>query len=349
MSNGQNVYVVAEFKDFAVFPIDGPCPLDLYVFVHSEDRYLQFVTRGEKLTAHKVETIKKLSGSNLFMKSDENSAQLEKGREKFLAMAKDNLASLEPKEIYEGENLGTKSEHVLKSIFSELLSPTSGIPPQEMSNTLSMMSEDLLKVLVPEVGDVKVNLLKHLSNVTYMNNSAAMSTFAILIAMSNDFKSKTTFRHLSIACLVMDSGMADLEDHWIETYYRNRAELPSHIWDRIKNHPVKSQQMVAYLPLSSDLLNQLILTHHELHNGQGYHRGIQSGSVLTMGRILALAVDLFEVNKGHELRGTPVTLKELFFAMREGHVDVHARRHQLRLVENLLDYLGLKNQKKKAA
>jgi HD-GYP domain-containing protein (c-di-GMP phosphodiesterase class II) len=198
-----------------------------------------------------------------------------------------------------------------------------------------------METLVPETRDAKSMILQQLRHIHLMNQAAAISSLAILVALSNGFESRTAFSNLSFACLLMDAGLVELSEKEIETYYRNRTELPSHVMDRIKMHPLKSTQMVAGVKEANEAVMQLIMSHHELHNGRGYHRGVRTGSLSPLARNLAFAVDLYEYIKGSELRKEKSSLAQAILILSEKGVPMHERRHSAEISAKLGEYLKL--------
>ncbi len=316
--------------------LKGQPPVDIYVYLSTSKKHLVFVEAGVALSEAKLESLKRLGVQNLFVR--EAAAVAAPAPKRVDAIA----VELDPKQAFEGEVLGPQAETKLKECYRSLLE----LPPEQaaipVSEVVSKMSDQLIQALAPEAKDIRSTVIKNLSNVRFMSHSAALSTIAVLCAVANDFRSKTVFQTLLNATLLMDASLADLEEAYLETYYRNRRELPSHVLERIQAHPVKSQQMVAYLPIHTDALSQLILNHHELHNGRGYHRGIRTAQILPLARVLALAVDFYEQLKSAELNGQPLSLKDVLVRLRESGVEPHERRHQTKLVEGIFAFLGMK-------
>ena len=315
--------------------VGAPAPKDVFVFVPATQTYLMLVKLGDVVTKGQFENAKLLSGANLFVKNvaiDRSVSAVD--------AAKGLLADLTVDNAFEGETLGEAAGTALKGAYQLLLDPT-GPNAMEASAVISDMADAILKVIVPESDDVRERVLKNLRNINFMNHSAAISSLAVLCALANDFKARTVFQNLTYSVLMMDSALAELEDHQLETYYRNRRELPQHVMEKVKNHPVKSQQIVAKLPLVNETINQLILGHHELHNGQGYHRGIKTGTSAPLARVLSLAVDIYEHIKGAELNGTAVSLRQVLMKLRELDVDTHNRRHSQKILDSVLIFLGI--------
>jgi HD-GYP domain-containing protein (c-di-GMP phosphodiesterase class II) len=312
----------------------GKPQVDLYVFIPTADKYLVFVRKDQELSASKLENLRRLSSATLFVLRSESEVR---GPE---SDAPASLAFLDPDSSFRNEVLGVETAQVIQDSYKELIKldekQGSDIPARLIS-----MSDKILEALAPETEDLKQVLLKNLMNLNIMSHAAAISALALLTALSNDFSSRTALRQLCHACILMDAGLGDLEDGYLEQYYRDRSILPAHVVESIRLHPVRSQQLLSKFPEVSDSTGQLILLHHELHNGKGYHRGIRTGNVLPLARVLAFGVDLYERIKGDRMNNGRKNLKVCLLEFKEAGIDPHLRRHSHTLVENVYKYLKI--------
>jgi HD-GYP domain-containing protein (c-di-GMP phosphodiesterase class II) len=313
-------------------------PFDLYVFLHASGRHHPIVKRGETLDETHWSNLLRLQGANLYVKQDQ--AYLD-WREAQPPNVKGVLASIK-KPAFRSEVLGDEAKEKLQAVYVEMLKDPR--LAKDVSSALGDMSEALLDILVPEAQDAKSAILQQLRHIHLMNHAAAMSSLAMLTALGNGFESRTAFSNLAFACLLMDAGLVDVAQKDLQMYYRNRSELPAHVMDRIRLHPLKSTQMLQGMKEVNETVNQLVLLHHELHNGKGYHRGLRTGSVSPLARTLCFAVDLYELLKGAELRGEKLGLGPAIMVLAEEKgVEIHDRRHSAEIGAKLIDYLKLKS------
>jgi hypothetical protein len=304
--------------------------VSLFVFMKASRKYILYVSSKEEVSAEKRENLRRLSGTDLFVRKGDGAQDAPPGPEKVIAG-----------DAFHGELLGEKAAEALKKVYRDILMTGQG-DAGKISSVIAGLADSLLAAVAPDVGDLKSSVIKNVKNVQFMSDTAAITSLGILCALANDFKSKTAFQNISQAVVMMDASLADLEPWELETYYKNRRELPAHALEKINNHPVKSQQLVAYLPVANETVNQLILMHHELHNGKGYHRGIRTANSIPLGRVLAFAVDIYEYLRSAELNGRNVTLEQAIMSFEERGVDVHQRRHHNKVVKSVGDFLGLK-------
>ena len=334
-SKGQDSYRLATREEIAS-ALGGMAKVDLFVFLASASKYLLFVPGGEKVSAAKIESLKAMGADNVFARVSAPGASAPTPKTGF-------NVELKPSEVFEGEKLGRVAAEKLKTAYRDyLLNPTEAAAGP-LSQLISESSETVLSLLAPESVQVKEALVKNLKNLRFMNDVAGLTTLSLMVAQANEFESRSVFQTLSQAVLVMDFALADLEDHSMKTYYRNRKELPSHILEKIMAHPVKSEAIASKMPIMNETMRQLILLHHELHNGKGYHRGIKTSQVLPLARVLALAVDLYEQLRGAELRGETSTLKDILLGLREYNIEPHLRRHSTKLIQNTLKFLDIED------
>lgn len=317
--------------------LKGVADADLFVFLASTGKHLLFVPAREKISPVKLENLRSLGPQHVYIRRGDKLGTAAVLPTSALSEIK---LDLDPKSAFDSENLGEAAGKKLKEAYKTLLLvKPSDAPP--VTALITGMAEKLLATLAPEAADLRSSVLKNIRNLRFMNHSAAITSLAVLAAVANDFRSRTVLQNICHAVLLMDASLAELEEHHMETYYRNRRELPSHVLEKILVHPVKSQQMIAYLPFANETINQLILLHHELHNGKGYHRAVRTGGTLPLARTLAFAVDLYEGIKGAELRGEASTLASEILRLQELNEEPHNRRHSVKLVQNVLEFLGL--------
>lgn len=330
--------------DPAEFKVGERVPCTLYVFMATEEKYLPLVTTGEILTEHKFINIGKLKGSNLFVKNDPRRAlsAFDRSLDELLDKSALAIASVPKDKIFTGDAMGPDMQLVLQQVFKDLLALPPVTRSEDVSRVLQTMSNKIIDELLGDSRDSRKKFLAQLQQIHLMNDAASIATLALLYAYANDFTSKTSTKMLAMAALFCESGLSDLEKHWYEMYYRERAMLPSHVAEKIKLHPLKSQQIVGYTNLGTDVLSQMILSHHELYNGTGYHRAVQTVTLPAIVQIFCLAADTFQRLKEIEYSGRTISLAELFRSMDESTVEPLKRRHAQKWVKGLYTYLGIK-------
>lgn len=316
--------------------LNGHPTVDLYVRIEHAGRYLVFLRKDQELSSSKLENLKSLSAGTLFVReeiSENNSAFPQDSQP-------DQIAFLDPQSSFKNEVLGVEAAIILNDSYKRLVDGDQS-SKGDIAQKLIFMSESMMNALLPETDDLRKSLVKNLGNLKVMSHAAGISTIALLVALSNEFNSRTALRQLSQACVLMDISLGELEASHLELYYSDRKSLPSHVQEIIKQHPVRSHQLLSKYPEVSDSVGQLILHHHELHNGKGYHRGIRTLNVLPLGRVLALGVDIYEQIKKSEINKDGKRIKQILLDFKEPGVDPHMKRHATGLVDNVLKYLKM--------
>lgn len=326
--------------------LQGPSPMNLYVFIKASSKHVLYVPAGEIADSEKRENLRKLSGTDLFVRTSDRGIAVPTPAPAPVAPAP--VATSAPttnalKAVagagFRGDILGEEAGTALQGAYKGLLDGTAD--PAKVSAQVAKMADDILSVVAPESQNLKTSILQSLKNLHFMNDTAAISSIAVLCAIGNDFRSRTALQQITQAVLLMDAALGELEPWQLTLYYKNRRELPQHILEKIKGHPVKSQQLVASMPIANDVVEQLILMHHELNNGEGYHRGIRTVSSLALGRVLCFAVDFYEAMRSAELNGAPLSFVALFQRFEERGVEPHLRRHGIKMIKGVADFLGI--------
>jgi HD-GYP domain-containing protein (c-di-GMP phosphodiesterase class II) len=315
-----------------------PSPFEIFVKMPSTGQMVVLLQKGEVVSSQRWSNLERLSTSQSLYVSED--VHLEHYKQSEIS-AQDNKVKLftSRHKPFLQDVLSSEVELDLKNAYQKLMKSDYTGGEKETSKMISKMADELYAALLPEVATVREGLLKNIKNIQQMSDSSAISALALMCAVANDFKSKTVLYNLCMAALLMDASLADLRPQELETYYRNRSELPLHLSQKISNHPLQSQQMVASMPIVNDAISQLILMHHELHNGKGYHRGLRTQSSPGLCRILSIAVDLYEYIRGAELNHQAMSLEAALLILEEKGVEPHLRRHSARIVDNVRLFL----------
>jgi|GEM_PF-3390710 len=330
-----DAFVKVSLGDLAI-KLGDLSPLDIYVLLHASGRHHAIVKRGERIDDTHWANLQRLQDSNLFLKQDALYAEWLSKR----PPRGEELLSALKKPAFHSEILGEEAKEKLQAVYVSLVQAPQ--TAKDLSSTLAELSDALLDVLVPEVRDAKSTILQQLRHLHLMNHAAAISSLAMLTALGCGFESRTAFSNLAFACLLMDAGLVDVSEKDLLMYYRKRSEVPAHVMDRIRLHPMKSAQMIQGMKEINESVQQLVLLHQELHNGKGYHRGLRTSSVSPLARSLAFSVDLYEHIKGAELRGEKLSLGQAIHLLAEKGVQGHDRRHGSEISGKLMEYLRLK-------
>ena len=202
------------------------------------------------------------------------------------------------------------------------------------------IASNLLEVIAPEVEKLRDHLKKIPDYVGVMNDSAALTAITTLVCLARGQTSRSIFKEMSYAVLLMDMSMTSLDDEAYKNYFINPDALSEKQKKIVFTHPRASYELVQKkfknLP---DIVSQLILGHHELFNGKGYPRKVRSELLAPLVRILAFAVDIFELMKRNHYLGKKLSIVDAVDSLLNADVPPHLRRHNVVLMREVYQYL----------
>ncbi len=228
----------------------------------------------------------------------------------------------------------------LSKIFNEVILPNPGQFTLE-DTPIAEISTRLLDIIAPDVDNFRSHFRKIPQYLSVMDDSAAVTAIAVLYAVALGQSSRSVFRDLSYACLLMDFSLLDMSAENWHLYYNDQSKLSPEIVAKVQNHPRRSYEIVQKkFTKLSEIVGQLIIGHHELFNGRGYPRRIRSELLAPLVRMFACAIDTFEVMKRESLDlSNPSLIEVLEKFMATDGVQPHERRHSLTLIRQIHDFL----------
>ncbi len=176
---------------------------------------------------------------------------------------------------------------------------------------------------------------------TYDTQKAILFS-AILFSLANGYTSKKAIMDIHSTSTIMDVNLLDFIKEDVDNYYRDSNSASEDLLRAYKQHPAKANLMATTkLPFITDSGLQIILNHHEFHNGSGFPRGTRTKPLPDIIKIMSLAVDVFEVMKKAELNEKKISLAEALKIVGEFDVEIHTRRHQSSIIDKVFSHLGL--------
>jgi hypothetical protein len=235
--------------------------------------------------------------------------------------------------------------HELSKIFNEVILPNPGQFTLE-DTPFAQISSRLLEIIAPDVDNFRTHFRKIPQYLGVMDDSAAVTAIAVLYAVALGQSSRSVFRDLSYACLLMDFSLLDMSPENWKLYYKDQSQLAPDVLAKVQNHPRRSYEIVQKkFTKLSEIVGQLIISHHELFNGQGYPRHIRSELLAPLVRMFACAIDTFEVMKRESLDlSNPSLIQVLEKFMAVDGIQPHERRHSLSLVRQIHEFLTTPNE-----
>lgn len=295
--------------------------VDLYVYLFTQKRFALFVPRGEKITRARQEALIQHSIPCVYFKESDIGAGAVSPPE-------------EPMGSSNFEIVGLPGTKILQDVFRELSQCLDDLPSAAILK-LENMADGILQAVAPDAADIKSRFMENLEYLWLMNDASAISTLATVFAAANGINSAKSFHDIVFATLVMDLPLISSPIEVIETFYRNPKDLPEGTLHQLYRHPTKAYQLARKtLPHLSDSIFELILTHHEKYNGDGYPRRLRSVQIFPLGQVFACAVEAFELMKSQVSFGQALT------QLCNETVDLSQQRHRKEIIRNVEKFMS---------
>jgi HD-GYP domain-containing protein (c-di-GMP phosphodiesterase class II) len=225
----------------------------------------------------------------------------------------------------------------LLRLYADLRSPDS---KGDELDRIEAVTSKLLVTIAPDVESLRSLLAKNSKYIYMVSDAAAITSIAVMFAVAKNFTSRNVFKDLAYSCILMDMGLAELNESDLKQYYVDIEKLSPASKKIALTHPVESYKMLKNrLRTMSDICGQLIVNHHELYNGKGYPRRVRSDILTPLVRVLALSVDVFERMKRSQILGKPAKLRDVVLELRDEKCEPHLRRHGKKLVEEVISFI----------
>lgn len=252
-----------------------------------------------------------------------------------------------PMEALLNSDKNTTAEELNKSIsggLTEIFKEFLGVPPTRMSlkeTPITELTQELMSLIAPEVEGLRNHLRKIPEYEYIMKSSEAITAIAVLFCLAKGQSSRSIFREVSYACLLMDMGMGSFTEDDFAFYYQDRSLLDKKKTELLLKHPKRSYDVVqARFKNLPDMVGKIILGHHELYNGEGYPREVRSDLLPPIVRIVAYAVDVYESMKKASLNEGDLLLGDAVKNLQGNDLPPHMRRHSPLLMREVAMYLA---------
>ncbi len=304
---------------------------DIYAYAPRLKLYAVLVPKGEVWSAEKEQVLLRNADSSPYIGLQE----APKSSSVADSVLSNDPGLLQLKPIDPSERLGFKETQELHDLFK--LIKGDGISGSQATEQILKISDGVLGIVAPDVGDLKRKLLNNIQNLAMLDDSSALLSLAILFATCNGFSSKSTLRDLSLAIMLMDLPMMDLSNEERQQYFLERPNWSEPLKAKVYKHPLDAYDMVFAKAMSvPDLVLTLVRNHHELFNGKGFPKGVRSETLPNLVKILSLAVETFEMLRCFEIQGESRTLMEVLMMIRDEKVEPHLRRHSRKVCDDVI-------------
>lgn len=134
---------------------------------------------------------------------------------------------------------------------------------------------------------------------------------------------------LRVASLLHDMGKVD--DRYFDILHSRKPLTPEQR-EEIEEHPHQSAHILEPLEKFHPGITEIVSSHHESWNGEGYPRGLRGEEIPLGARIIAVA-DVFDALTQRRAYRDPLSLEEVLDILREG-AGAHFDPGIVRLVES---------------
>ena len=171
--------------------------------------------------------------------------------------------------------------------------------------------------------------LREKANYSYMhaiNCCALAATFCRHLGYG-----KSEILEVSLGALLLDIGITRLPDSLIN----NRGKLNSALMKLVRHHVQFGMEILDVTPNIPKAVKDMVLTHHERVNGEGYPAALKGDEIPVCGRIAAI-VDCYDAmisNRPYRRGMSPTSAIRTLYAWRE--IDFHED-----LVEQFIQCIG---------
>jgi hypothetical protein len=306
---------------------EGTSTVDIYVQLPASRRYVRWLSQGDRLTVEHLERLKVHVDPRLY-------CPVEQWRMRYKKM---------PLPEDEGPLYEAQTQELICDLFLNLT--REDLLPEKATEQLKEISNMIVYEILVDLEDYEKILLQHTHKFRGEEAHHAIRSLAFLVAMANGHASRSAFMDITAATLLMDYPLIEVSPKEMEQILVDPAGADPHALARYMKHPAAAHFMVLdrFKNVSETTL-QMILCHHELHNGHGFPRRMRTAHAPDMVKILSLAVDLYENWRRAEWHGQRKNLRQILDTLREQHIAAADRRHDEVLVKKLYSYLGLKSQ-----
>ncbi len=132
------------------------------------------------------------------------------------------------------------------------------------------------------LGIVKTLISLIEENTMLKGTSEIVSRYVGMVAKNMDYP-EDNFKDLIYGTVLRDMGMVKVSDLIV----RSPRELSKEEWQIIKKHPEDGAEMLRRMKFNDHVVD-VVLSHHERFNGEGYPRGLRGKEIPTGARIISV-------------------------------------------------------------
>ncbi|MES2857486.1 MAG: response regulator, partial [Bdellovibrionota bacterium] len=240
----------------------------------SEEKYIRVAHKGDILPPDKVESYKAKGVEHLYARKEDIALIVGFNLGVSKMMSVDSNIPIEKKMRF----LRYTSDLVLENSVFHGLDPAGF---RQASECLQLCIE-----IISE-SDSVFDLLDSLNSHSdwHYAHSLGVSIVSVMIGKKLGWEGQATFFKLSAAGLFHDIGEKEIE---VDLLMKPRASLTAAERKMIETHPTRSKEILQSVRELSEDIIQVVYSHHEVCNGQGFPRRIDSVKIHPLAKVLSV-------------------------------------------------------------
>ncbi|GIU47842.1 phosphohydrolase [Shewanella sairae] len=226
------------------------------------------------------------------------------------------------KSIRLGQQRFIKGAADCRACFSKL-----GADPEGTYRSAATLVEELMDHL-KETEQPFLSIVNAGEDISVNQHGISVAVLAMMIGQSLNM-THSQLRDIAMGAIFHDLGKQKVPD----IIRRKVSHLSQHEANFLKMHPKFGYDMLAKSELFPESVLDIVLHHHELHDGSGYPDALKGQQILLETQVVSLANDFESILRKGELRSPQVALGYLF--------KYRIKKHDAALVSTLVKVLGI--------
>ncbi len=316
----------AEFVVLPKIPLtsDGSCAVDIYVRMPESRRYVRWLDAGTEFSREHQLKLQAHADSRLYCPT-------EQWRLRYKKFPKPNSSE---------SSFRKETQELITDLYLHLL--REDVLPEKATDQLSKISEIIVNEVFEDLQNYEIQILQTLPNLKNNQSFEAIRALCFVFAMANGYATRSAFMDITASTILMDFALKNSSNRDMAKLFVNQEKLPEGFLAVYQKHPAQSHFVaVDKFKNVTETALQMILNHHELHNGQGFPRRVYTKSLPELVKIAALAVDVYEHWLKSESYDQRKNLRMVLDTIREDHLPATKRRHDPNIIQAVYHYLCL--------
>jgi len=266
------------YKEIPVSLVSADREYDFAIYLNINNTYRLFAGKRARLTREQIGILKP-KGTHLFvLEQDWETARNQLYKNRGCAIACSD------------EEARIKTEAVYNSAMQSIKDVYHGLLPKSIAD-VEMNAEELVKIILSDVHVIEsLKLMATSDHFTYQHSArVGIYSTGLLLKLMKEKLTKNQVRKISTGFFLHDIGMTRIPMQILDKPER----LSDFEWKLIRMHPLWGQECLMKTDYLSIEATNVILMHHERHDGSGYPHRVKGDEIPIYASICSIA-DSFE-------------------------------------------------------